>query len=99
MGAALAAFLSFATLTGCDNNDAPETVLSGDRCGDACQRYATCYDASFDVASCTSRCEAAVADSSVSVETTSDCLSCIGDAACGSGSFTCAVTCAAVIVL
>jgi hypothetical protein len=97
MGAALAAMLSVATMSGCD--DDVETVLTGNQCEEACDRYAACFDNTFNTDLCTNNCEAAVNNNTIAVATTDDCLNCIGAAVCGAPTYACANVCNSIIVI
>jgi hypothetical protein len=99
-GAVLAAVFSMAAITGCDdNNNSTETLLTGDHCNDACERYAVCFNTSFDVNTCQNNCEAALANTSISLQTTQDCVDCIGTNLCSSATYDCAAVCGGIIVI
>jgi hypothetical protein len=99
MGAALAAFLSLGAASGCSDNGSTETLRTGDHCGDACERYATCFNTSFDVNACENNCEARLNDSSVTVQTTDDCLNCIGASVCSAATYNCDNLCNSIIII
>jgi hypothetical protein len=97
LGAALAAILSFAAGAGC--SDDTETLFTGDNCEEACNRYAACYDPTFNTDLCEDRCEAALDQDTIVVQTTDDCLACIGVSVCGAPTYSCAAVCTGVIVI
>jgi hypothetical protein len=100
LGAVMAATLSLVGLAACSDNSVPvSTVLTGDHCTDACNRYAACFNASFDTATCASRCETAIANATITVQTSDDCLTCIGPNTCSGATYTCANVCGAFIIV
>jgi hypothetical protein len=97
IGAALAAILSFAAGAGC--SDETEEFLTGSNCEDACIRYASCYDPAFNTDLCEERCEEALDQDRITIETTNVCLDCIGENVCAAPTFSCASVCNGVIVI
>ena len=98
LGAALAAFLGLGAISSCSDNNSATTLLTGDHCSDACERYAACFNASFDVNACENNCEAALNQDTITVQTTQDCLDCIGANVCGA-SYNCSAICGGIIVI
>jgi hypothetical protein len=62
-------------------------------CHDVCQRYSTCFDSSYDVSGCTSKCEADADNSSDKQNKLDDCHDCIGDKSCVSDIASCSSSC------
>jgi hypothetical protein len=98
LGAALAALLSFGAV-GCSDNAGTTTLRTGDHCGDACERYAECFNQNFDVNACENNCEARLDDTTIQVQTTQDCVDCIGANVCSSAVFNCSAVCASIIII
>src|SRR4051812_38230874 len=99
LGAAMAAFLSVAAGFGCSDNNSTETLRTGDHCGDACERYAACFNQNFDVNACENNCEARLNDTTIQVQTTDDCLNCIGASICSAATYNCSPVCGSIIII
>ncbi len=66
-------------------------------CQTVCSRYQTCFDNSFDVGECRSRCKNK-ADADESFEAKADaCESCIDDKSCSESTFQCPTQCVGVV--
>jgi len=66
-------------------------------CNSVCSRYAECYDSSYDVDGCRSRCRTA-SENDPSVRSKADqCNACIGDKSCLSATFSCAGVCGSIV--
>ncbi|HSS40236.1 MAG TPA: hypothetical protein VLT58_15820 [Polyangia bacterium] len=66
-------------------------------CSQVCGRYHDCYDSSYDVGECETRCRANAA-SDPNVKAAADaCESCIGDMSCPSATFNCGGSCGAIV--
>ncbi|HEY2903880.1 MAG TPA: hypothetical protein VGL59_25060 [Polyangia bacterium] len=74
-----------------------DSVATAYDCQQVCQRYADCYNASFDVGKCRDMCRANAEDDATKMQKADACESCIGDKSCLSATFTCAGDCAGVI--
>jgi hypothetical protein len=97
LGAALAAVLTFAGVSGCDDDD-DSAVVTGASCSTACNRYRTCFNSSFDVAGCTNQCQSALNNGNIIATDADDCLDCIGEAVCAPA-YNCANACDFIIVV
>jgi hypothetical protein len=66
-------------------------------CQSVCSRYADCYDPSYDVDACRSRCRTA-SEKNSSVRSNADqCNACIGDKSCLSATFSCGGVCGSIV--
>ena len=90
---ALASLFSLATL-GC--NPVTEIDESVD-CRDVCERYRSCFNASYDTASCRNRCEGLVDADGGRPRAANDCDTCMDDRSCVSAVFSCQVPCAGIL--
>jgi len=66
-------------------------------CADVCDKYQSCINADYDVASCTSKCEDKANDSASRQDQLDSCDSCIQDRSCTGAVFNCTTECATVI--
>jgi hypothetical protein len=66
-------------------------------CHQVCQRYADCFNTSYDVSGCTNRCESKATDSGASMDDLKSCDSCIGDKSCLTATFSCTTECAGIV--
>ena len=92
----LAAFLllgacAFGSTIGCDSID------EAFDCSDVCGRYRDCYDSSYDVDACESRCRTNAANDPNVKAAADACDSCIGDKSCASATFNCAGSCGSIV--
>ena len=63
-------------------------------CNDVCQRYADCFNHSYDVGACRSRCESDASNSDAKQRKLDDCHDCIGSASsCVADIADCAPSC------
>jgi len=66
-------------------------------CQDICARYSDCFDASYDVSSCRTRC----ADNARATESfdqkVDQCENCLDDRSCSSAVFACTTECATIV--
>lgn len=88
--AALALLLGNCVL-GC--SDAENTIS----CAEVCDKYKSCINSDYDVASCTSKCEDKANDSASRQDQLDSCDSCIQDRSCSGAVFNCTTECATVI--
>lgn len=66
-------------------------------CADVCDKYKSCINSDYDVASCTSQCEDQANDSASRQKQLDSCDSCIEDRSCTGAVFNCTTECASVI--
>ena len=66
-------------------------------CSAVCGRYRDCYDASYDVDACESRCRTSSANDPNVRNDANACEACIGDMSCLSATFNCAGSCGAIV--
>jgi hypothetical protein len=74
-------------------NDAKNVI----NCAEVCDKYKSCIDSDYDVASCTTKCEDTANDNSSRQRQLDDCDSCIEDRSCSGAVFNCSIECATVI--
>jgi hypothetical protein len=82
---------AFASAISCD------TVDAAFDCSDVCGRYRDCYDSSYDVDSCESRCRTNAANDPSVQTAAATCDSCIGDKSCISATFNCSSSCGSIV--
>jgi len=83
--------LTFASSISCDS------VEAAFDCSSVCGRYRDCYDSSYDVDGCESRCRTNAANNSKIKDDAATCESCIGDMSCLSATFNCAGSCGSIV--
>jgi hypothetical protein len=66
-------------------------------CSQVCNRYHDCYDSSYDVDACESRCRTNAANDPKVKDDADACDSCIGDKSCLSATFSCGDTCGTIV--
>ncbi len=66
-------------------------------CSDVCNRYQSCYDASYDTMACRNRCETFVDANAGNSRAANDCDTCMDDRSCVSAVFTCGGACAGIL--
>ena len=66
-------------------------------CAEVCNKYKSCINSDYDVASCTSQCEDKANDSASRQDQLDSCNSCIEDRSCSGAVFNCTTECASVI--
>ena len=66
-------------------------------CSQVCGRYRDCYDSSYDVDACESRCRTNAANDPNVKDDAATCESCIGDKSCLSATFNCAGSCGTIV--
>ncbi len=89
----LAALLFVSTVLGFGCNAATNAV----DCNSICDRYQTCFDASYDTSSCESRCRSDANSDPNYMDQSDACSSCITDKSCASATFTCGGDCAGIV--
>jgi hypothetical protein len=78
---------------GCSGDDPVDAVQNRVTCKDVCQRYAECFDGSYNVDACTERCtDDATADDEKDAKLDA-CDACMDDKSCLSSVFNCADDC------
>jgi hypothetical protein len=65
-------------------------------CRDVCDRYQSCYDASYDTAACRGRCEGYV-DTDGHSQAANGCDACMDDTSCAAAIFTCGSECSGIL--
>lgn len=66
-------------------------------CQAVCSRYASCYDANYNVALCRDKCRAEAKNDPEIRSKADQCEACIGDKSCISATFNCGATCGAIV--
>ena len=79
------------TTIGCDH------IKNEIDCSGICQRYSDCYDKSYDVDSCTTKCKDNANSDANFMSKADDCDSCLGDKSCASATFNCATECVGIV--
>jgi hypothetical protein len=91
LAALLSAGLVFGTNTGCDDAEAAFD------CQSVCDRYKTCFDSTYDVGMCRSRCRAASENDPGYRQRADTCEDCIDQGSCAANAFNCAIPCATIV--
>jgi hypothetical protein len=68
-------------------------------CHAACNRYAECFDKSYNVSACQDRCRTAAKNDPDIKSKADQCEACIDDRSCASATFSCATTCGPILAL
>ncbi len=76
---------------GCD------TVKNAYDCDHICNRYSECFDSSYDVGACESRCKDSANDNDAYMDKADACQSCEDDASCAGAAFNCADDCIGIV--
>lgn len=66
-------------------------------CNTICNRYKTCFDGTYDVAACATRCRSTSSTDGDYRRKADTCTACITDRACASATFSCGSDCNAVV--
>lgn len=66
-------------------------------CQSVCSRYRDCYDSSYNVDDCRSRCRTASENNASIRQDADQCEACIGDKSCISATFNCGGSCSSVV--
>lgn len=66
-------------------------------CRAICKRYADCFNSSYDVASCESRCKSNAANDGDYAHKVDVCSTCIDDQSCTSATFNCGGSCGNIV--
>lgn len=66
-------------------------------CHSICSRYADCWDSTYDVGACESKCRDHSSNDTNYRHTADECSACINDRACGSVAFNCTVQCVSIV--
>jgi len=75
-------------------SDDAEEVVNRVTCSDVCERYADCFDTSYDVESCVDRCTNDATADEEKEERLEVCQACIDERSCSSAVFNCTTECA-----
>lgn len=74
-----------------------QRVESAIDCNGICQRYASCFNAEYDVGECAARCRQSAADQPAFRLKAEECNTCIRSRSCVSATFACAPECLSVV--
>lgn len=66
-------------------------------CNGICERYASCFDKSYDVSACASRCRASASERPNFRRKADLCHACITERSCVAATFACVTECVAVV--
>jgi hypothetical protein len=66
-------------------------------CQSVCSRYQTCFNSSYDVEGCRTRCKDNADRDTEFKRKADDCESCIDDRSCSSATFSCATRCGGIV--
>ena len=66
-------------------------------CHQICNRYQTCFNASYDVDACAARCRTASSNDGDYKRKADVCNACIDDRSCSSATFSCGSACGAIV--
>lgn len=78
-------------LSGCDS------AIRAANCQDICARYSDCFDTTYDVSGCQSRCDDSATNNADFDQQVKNCSNCIDDRSCTSTAFACSVECAGIV--
>lgn len=87
----LASLLLSGLMLGCGSVDAAMD------CHGICDRYASCYDSTYDVSACESRCRSSSSDDTDYRRSADTCNACLKERACVSATFSCGTECSTVV--
>ena len=90
LGAALAATVSFVGAGGCDSTQ------NAFNCSDLCNRYRDCFDHSYDVGACSSRCQSNANSNQNFDERANSCQNCLNENSCAGAALSCP-SCAGIV--
>jgi hypothetical protein len=91
MFAALLFTFGLAAGAGCD------TVDAAFDCQSVCSRYHDCFDSSYDVDNCRSKCRDRAANNESVRQAADDCEDCIDGMSCAPAAFNCAGSCSNIV--
>jgi hypothetical protein len=83
-------------LMSCSTADKIENKIT---CSDVCNRYRDCFNANYDTAACSDKCEAEANTNQDKDRRLELCNTCIDDQSCTSAVYDCATDCAGIIVI
>jgi hypothetical protein len=66
-------------------------------CQQICERYSDCFDASYDVSACRTRCVDNARDSANFDQRVDECENCLDDRSCTSAVFGCGTECTTIV--
>jgi hypothetical protein len=87
-------FFLFLMLSGCALTQRVESAFD---CSAVCERYASCYDTSYDTDACKSRCRRAAAEDPDYRRRADMCEACISQRSCAAATFSCLTECVSVV--
>ncbi len=74
-----------------------QRIESAIDCDGICQRYASCFDSSYDTSACASRCRGAASKQADFRRKADICNACIGERSCVAATFACVSECVSVV--
>lgn len=74
-----------------------QTIDSAVDCQGICDRYASCFDKSYDVRACASRCRASASEKKDFRRKADVCNACITERSCVEATFACVTECVSVV--
>jgi hypothetical protein len=83
--------LAGALTAGCDH------ITNAIDCHGICQRYADCFDKSYDTGACENRCKGNANSDKDQMSKVEQCNDCIDDKSCSDATFKCAVQCTGIV--
>ena len=66
-------------------------------CQDICARYSDCFDSTYDVSACQSRCDDSATNNANFDQQVKNCSNCIDDRSCTSTAFACTLECSGIV--
>jgi hypothetical protein len=66
-------------------------------CNHICSRYSECFDTSYDVDTCESKCKDSANDNDAFANKADDCQSCEDDMSCAGATFNCGAQCIGIV--
>jgi hypothetical protein len=66
-------------------------------CDHICNRYSQCFDSSYDINACESRCKDTANDNETYASKAESCQSCEDDKSCAGATFSCIDECAGIV--
>jgi uncharacterized protein YceK len=86
--------LALCALSGCA---VVQKIDSAIDCNGICERYASCFDKSYDTSACASRCRASASNDTDFRRKADMCNACISERSCVQATFACATQCVSVV--
>lgn len=79
---------------GCGEDNEADRLID---CHSICDRYAECFDSSYDVSECRESCEDEADADAAFEDRVDDCENCIDGASCTEGTFSCTDDCVGIV--